>query len=181
MQVPLQFTIRDIPHTKELEQHIQQKAEKLDQFSECIISCQVNIEQTKKHQNQGKLYDTHINLNLPGKELASTHNENENLYVSIRDAFDDMHMQLESYMEKSHSKIKNHSSKLSGKIVRLIDGETYGFIEGTDGTEYYFNADSVAHPRFEHLSVGDAVYFIEHVGKEGLQAHRVSAHKHECF
>ena len=51
-------------------------------------------------QNTEKLFDTHIHLTLPNKELASTRNEEENIYASIRNAFDDMHMQIEAYMQK---------------------------------------------------------------------------------
>ena len=75
---------------------------------------------------------------------------------------------LKPICKKLHNKVKNHEPKILGKIVRLIDNQTYGFIEAIDGTEYYFSADSVVHPQFDQLAVGDEVHFIEYLGKEGF-------------
>ncbi|WP_280522012.1 hypothetical protein [Candidatus Coxiella mudrowiae] len=42
----------------------------------------------KRNQHQGKLYNVRINLTLPGKELIVNRNAEEDLYLSIRDAFE---------------------------------------------------------------------------------------------
>lgn len=72
-----------------------------------------------------------------------------------------------------HGQVKNHQPTLSGKVARLLNGEGFGFIESTDGTEYYFNAKNLTGDNFDKLSVGTPVHFIEFTGDEGLQAHRV--------
>lgn len=173
MQVPIQITLRDLPHSPAVEAHIKERAEKLQQFCSSIISCHVVVEFENKNQHRGKIHNTHITVTVPGKELVSTHNTNEDMYVSIRDAFDDMTRQLEGYV--AHLKQGNTSqTMLSGKIIRLFHADGFGFIEGLDGTEFYFNADHVIHPTFDKLTIGVPVHFImEETGYEGPQARRV--------
>ena len=43
MQVPIQITFRDIKHSAEVDEHIQEKADKLSQYADNIISCQVVV------------------------------------------------------------------------------------------------------------------------------------------
>ncbi len=44
VQQPLQITFRDIPHSENVEIVVREKAEKLDQYFEKIMSCRVMIE-----------------------------------------------------------------------------------------------------------------------------------------
>lgn len=173
MQQPVQITFKDLDQSDELTELIHEKTDKLQQFFENIISCHVVVEQTQKHKNQGKLNNVRINLGVPGKELIVTNNENENVYIAVRDAFDNLRRQLEDHARKTHGEVKPHAEIIHGKVVRLF--EDFGFIEGTDGTEYYFNQSNVVHPTFKQLAIGNSVRFIEAVGDDGLQAHRVSA------
>ena len=175
MQVPLQITIRDIEHSEFVEQKIRKKAEKLNFFSDQIISCHVVVEVTQDHKHKGKLYNVRINLTMPGKELAVNHNLQENLYMSIRDAFNDMTRQLEETTRRIHGEVKMHPDLLQGKIVRIFANDEFGFIATASGDEYYFNSDNVVHNRFHQLKVGAEVNFIEAMGDEGPQAHRVSS------
>ena len=179
MQVPLQITLRDIDHSDAIEQRIRKKAQKLTQYSDQIISCQVVLESTQRHKHQGKLHNVRINLTLPGKELVVNHNEAEDLYVGIRDAFDDMMRQVEEAMRIRHGEIKAHPELLQGEVVRLFREDDFGFIATPDGEEFYFNASNVVHPSFERLEVGTPVHFIEVMGDEGPQAHRVRARERQ--
>lgn len=172
MQV--QITLRDnIPHSPAIDAHIHEKVDKIQKFYNNITSCQVVIEHSNKKHHQGNLYNTRVIVAVPGKELISTHNDEENLYISIRDAFDDMTRQLESYVEHLQGQIKNHQPILHGKIARLFDADEFGFIVTPDGTEFYFNAYHLTHPSFDKLSVGMPVHFVEEMGNEGPQARRV--------
>src|SRR3990167_1325302 len=172
MQAPLQLTIRDIEHSNAIEQQLRKKAQKLNQYSDHIISCHTVVERTQSHQHTGKLYNVRINLTVPGKELFVNRNEQEDLYIAIRDAFDDMTRKLEEAMRKMNGEVKAHPDRIHGQVVRIFSD--YGFIEDGNGEEYYFNEFNVVHPRFEKLAVGDQVLFIVAMGGDGPQAHRVS-------
>lgn len=169
-----QVTIRDIPNSDALENHIQEKAQKLNQFHQRITSCHVVVEMPQKHKHQGKLFNVKVDISVPGKELVVTHKKNEDVYIAIRDAFNALARRLETYAQRQRGHVKNHEKKSHGEITRLFPEEGYGFIEGADGDERYFTAANVAFPRFKKLSVGDKVRFLTHVATRGLQAQRVT-------
>jgi ribosomal subunit interface protein len=176
MQQALRITFKDIPRSAAVETHIREHVDKLEQFSQGIISCSVVIEQPQRHQSQGKLFNIHIKLNVPGKELVATNNAQEDIYVSIRDAFDDMRKQLQTYKDQQKGQVKTHSEVLHGKIVRIFEEDGFGFIE-SNGDEYYFNSGNVVSPKFDKLEIGHEVSFIEELTGQGPQARRVTAKK----
>lgn len=178
MQVPLRVTIRDIPDSAAIEAKIEKKIAKLQQICQQIIGCHVMVEVPQKHKHQGKLFSARIDLTVPHKEIVVTRVVNEDLYVAIRDAFSAARRQLESHIRKQRQEVKNHAVPLQGQIVRLFPDQGYGFIDSPDGTEYYFHALNVAHPHFEHLTVGMRVEFLTMVGNDGLQATKVSSATH---
>ena len=172
MQVTPQITFRGLAHSEAIETHLHEKISKLQHFCHNIVSCHVVVEFANKNQHRGNLYDTHVTIAVPGRELISKINEDENMYTSIKSAFDDMTRQLESYVQQN-SEIKNHQPIVTGTIVRLFNGDGFGFIEKTDGAEFYFNATHLLSPEFHQLMVGLPVHFVEGMGTEGPQAHRV--------
>lgn len=174
MQKALQITFKDIPASPAIETQIREHVEKLEQFYQDIISCHVVIEQPQRHQSQGKLYNIHINVGVPGKELAVTHNLQEDLYVSMRDSFDNMRKQLQSHKEQIKGHVKSHSEVLHGKVVRIFEEDGFGFIE-SNGDEYYFNSGNVVSPKFDKLEIGHEVSFIEELTGQGPQARRVTS------
>ena len=88
MEVTLQITTRDMPHSEALESHIREKAEKLERFYPHIMSCRIVVELPHKHHHQGRQFDVHIHMTVPGGDLAVNRVANEDVYVAVRDAFD---------------------------------------------------------------------------------------------
>lgn len=97
MKTPLQITFRDIPHSDALDTHIRDKAQKLEQIFSDIVSCRVVVEQPAKHHQQGKPFNVRIDLGVPGSEIVVDRQENVDVYVALRDAFDAAKRQLEDY------------------------------------------------------------------------------------
>jgi ribosomal subunit interface protein len=176
MQVPIQITMREVEHSEAVEERIKSRAKKLDLFFDKITSCKVVIELHQGHRQTGQLYNVRINVLVPGKELIANRNEQDNLYKTIRDAFDDMERQVEDQARIMKGEVKTHTGVVSGEIVRLFDKDSFGFIEASStGEEFYFNADNVVHPKFKYLRVGMPVHFVEKMGDDGPRACRVSA------
>lgn len=69
MQLPLQVTFRHMETSEALLADIEKTAEKLDHFSDHIISCRVVIELPHQHHHQGKLFHVSIDLTVPGGEV----------------------------------------------------------------------------------------------------------------
>ncbi len=178
MQIPLQITFRHLPHSDALEARIREKAEKLERFSPRIMSCRVVVEEQRLHQHQGRLFNVRIDLHVPGHELVVNARNDEDVFVAVRDAFNDVRRQLEERARQIRGEVKTHPLEQHGRIARLSLAEGCGIIETADGRELYFSRENVASPAFEHLSAGTEVQFLEEMGGEGPQAKRVSAGKH---
>jgi len=178
MEMPLQITLRNVPHSPALDARIRDKMAKLEEFHPRITSCHVTVEEPSKHQHQGRQFAVHIDVRVPGREIAVTREHHEDVFVALRDAFDAAKRQLEDVVREKRGDVKSHDIPQHGKIVRLSVDEGYGFIETGDGREFYFSRENVVHPAFEHLEPGTPVQFIEELAAEGPQAKRVSAGKH---
>jgi ribosomal subunit interface protein len=111
MQVPLQITIRGFEHSDELERHIRDKADKLDEFFDRIVSCRVVVEVPHKHHHQGKQFNVRIDIGVPGSEIVVNHDHAEDVYVALRDGFDAAKRQLEDYARKIRGDVKTHQPK----------------------------------------------------------------------
>ncbi len=178
MQLPLQITFRGFPHSDAVEANIREKGSKLDQFYTHIMNCRVVVEARHHHHQQGNLYHVRIDLTVPGKELVVSrerHDEHahEDVYVAIRDAFDDAKRLLEDYARRQRGDIKAHEVPLHGKVIRLAPEEQYGFIGTPEGREIYFHENSVLGNAFDQLKIGDEVRFAEEPGERGPQASTV--------
>ncbi|WP_455197924.1 ribosome hibernation-promoting factor, HPF/YfiA family [Kaarinaea lacus] len=184
MQQPLQITFRDIPHSGSVEEVIREKAAKLDQYFEKIMSCRVTIESPHAHQHQGRLYHVTVDITVPGTELVASRSTDKNhahedVYVAIRDAFEAAKRQLKEYKDKLKKQVKSHEVPAHGLVTELVEGQDYGRIQTPDGRDIYFHRNSLVRGGYDDLEVGSEVRFIEESGEEGPQAstvHMVGKH-----
>ncbi len=175
--LPLDIIMRDIANSAAVEIKIRQKVEKLTSLFPRIEFCKVVVEQTTKHKHQGKLFNTNIELGVPGKRLVVNHKFDEDLYVVIRDAFAAMKRQIQHYAYQKRGYVKAHMEETLGQITRLF--EDYGFIEDMDGNEFYFSGNNVLHIEFNSLQVGDSVSFLasKTADTDSLQALHISVNR----
>lgn len=178
MQLPLQITFRHMEPSAAIEANIRERAEKLDQFCDHIMSCRVVVEPAHKHHHKGNLFHVRLDVTVPDGELVvkrdpGEHHAHEDAYVSIRDAFDAMRRQLEDYVRRRKGKVKTHAGPPHGHVARLAPAEDYGTIETPDGREIYFHRNSVINADFDTLDIGAPVWFSEEQGDHGPQASTV--------
>ena len=178
MKLPLQIRFLGMEPSDAVESAVRKKAEKLDRLCQDIMSCVVSIEQTHKHQHQGRPFAVRIDVRVPDHELSVARVHDEDAYVAVRDAFDDMNRQLEDVVRRRRGQEKLHATPLHGEVVRFGDEGKNGFIRTPDGDEYWFDAANCAGVPFEHLALGTEVQFIPEVAAQGRQAKRVSVGKH---
>jgi ribosome-associated translation inhibitor RaiA len=91
-----------------MDARILELAEKLDEFHPKITSCHVVVDEIDRHKNKGNLFDVRIALHVPGRELVATHQQHEDAYVAIGDAFDVMFRQLEDVARIQRGEVKRH-------------------------------------------------------------------------
>jgi ribosome-associated translation inhibitor RaiA len=128
MKLPLQVAFRHMDHSDAIEALVREKSAKLDEFSDHIMSCRVVIEPKGKHHLHGKLYEVHIDLIVPGEEVAVTrepdqHSEHEDIYVAVHDAFDVASRRLEDYVRRKRHDVKRCQQRFqSGTKTRFGPG-----------------------------------------------------------
>lgn len=180
MQLPLQITLRNMDHSETLDQHIREKALKLEEFYPNLMRCQVMVEEQRRHKQQGKLFNVRVHLTMLGGEIAVNRHRHEDAYVALRDAFDAVKRKLEGFARTQRHAVKAHEIPQHGHVMQLLSEEGYGFIETADGRRLYFGRENVVAPSFDQLEIGAEVQFLEEPGAEGLQAKRVTVGKHHA-
>lgn len=118
MKLPLEITFRNVVRTEEIEERIRAKAAKLDKFYDRITGCRVVVELPHSHHQKGNAYQVRIDLTVPGAELVVNHDkpnpEHEDLGIALRDAFNAMQRQLQSFAQRSNP-------SQSGAHMRITD------------------------------------------------------------
>lgn len=94
MDIPLQVTFRDLPHSPALDEKIREKAAKLQALSDRITRFRVTLERRHHHKRQGREYNVRIDLRVPEREIVVTHDHDEDVYIALREAFDAAERQL---------------------------------------------------------------------------------------
>src|SRR4051812_23812715 len=124
MQNPVQITFRHMDKEESVEEMILEKAKKLDQFADRIISCRVVVQPAGKHHRHGNLYEIHIDVTLPGQEIAvsrkpSDRSEHKMLTIAVNDAFDSARRQIEDYVRKLRHDVKVHNSFPHARVTEI--------------------------------------------------------------
>ena len=181
MQSDPTITFRNFDSSPAVEQKIMERIVDIEKFHPRIVSCDVVVEMPQKSKVSGREFEVHININVPGPDIhvsrSVSHSEaKENLDLAIGEAFSaarrilqDQDRGMDPHRTKHHAPIEH------GAIVRLFEGEGYGFIHSEDdGGEYYFSRESLTVDCWDKLGVGDRLKFRAEDGENGLYASNVS-------
>jgi ribosomal subunit interface protein len=179
MQNPLQVTFRNMEPSEAMEADVREKAAKLDEFYDQIMSCRVVVEAHHHSHHKGNLYHVRIHITVPGEKEIVVSREpmdkhaHEDAYIAIRDAFDAARRQLQDHAREIRQDVKQHEAVPHGRISKLVPEEDYGRIEGSDGSNIYFHRNSVVNADFDTLEEGMEVRFAVEQGDAGPQASSV--------
>ncbi|MGQ9426629.1 HPF/RaiA family ribosome-associated protein [Gilvimarinus sp. F26214L] len=183
MRPPLQITWHEIPQSDALEADIRSRTEKLSQYHDKIINCHVVVSAPHRQHRRGNHYSLRIIINVPGKEIVVTrdpgdNNAHEDMYVTIRDAFNAARRQLQDYARVQQGDVKEHDIPMPGTISKTFPDEGYGFLLSPEGDEVYFHRNALRNGDFNKLMEGMDVRYVEEMGYEGPQAKQVTLPKH---
>lgn len=179
MQIPLEVTFRNAERSDPVEAVVRERVDKLGQYFEHIISCRVTLEVPNRTPNYDVLnHRVSIEINVPGDQLVVSREPNaqdnfNDIYVTIRDAFDAAEQQLKSYSGRLQETRVLHEDSPYAVVDKMFLDKGYGFLMTLDGREIYFHENSVSSPGFDKLNKGDKVRFVEARGDEGPQASMV--------
>jgi ribosomal subunit interface protein len=105
MELPLQITFRDIPHSDAVEAYVRKRAEKLASPAVRITACHVVIESPHKHHRHGRHFRVLVDVSVPGSEVVVSRSpdeddSNEDIHAAIDEAFDRVNRRLDSYVRQ---------------------------------------------------------------------------------
>ncbi len=99
----------DMPTSEAVQARIRDRAGRLSRFSPDIQKCEIWIESPHGHHHKGPLYGIRIRLSVPGEEIdIHLQPKEDDVYVSIREAFDAARRKLEDYERRRRGKVKAH-------------------------------------------------------------------------
>ena len=176
MEKPLSITTHHFDLPAAVEAVIRDRAAQLEHFFPALVSCAILVQGPGRHHRTGEPFNVQIDLRVPGAEpFLINRQDDEDLEVAVRDAFDAADRRLEDFARIQRGKTKRHAPPQTGRIVRLFADEGYGFIETREepSRELYFHRNSLPKDDFEALKQGQAVRFHEEAGEKGPQASTV--------
>lgn len=114
MEIPLEITAHNFDLLDHMKDDIRDRVRKLEQYYDKIERCHVVVEVPHAHKSHGHEYNFRIRLTVPGDELITDRQSNEDFNVAARDAFDAARRQLEDYVRVRRGQTKRHESRPSG-------------------------------------------------------------------
>jgi putative sigma-54 modulation protein len=114
MTIPLELSFRNFDRSEFIENQVKVRVKRLELLSDEITSCHVVASAPHKHKTKGNHYEVHVEIRVPGAELAVTQNKgeseaHEDFHVVLRDAFDALERRLTEWKEKRRNDVKAHS------------------------------------------------------------------------
>ncbi|HYC01988.1 MAG TPA: HPF/RaiA family ribosome-associated protein [Azospirillaceae bacterium] len=180
MQSPLEIAFHNMDSNPGAETMIRERFEKLERLYDGLVGARVSVEAQHKQHRTGNVFDVHIVLMVPGHNNLVVSREpkkakekyaHPDLHTSIRDAFEAAERQLIEFKRQLRGEVKRHDFEVMGQIAQLADD--HGFLMTNTGGMLYFHRNSVINPRFEDLSRGDSVLYVEEMGDTGPTASKV--------
>lgn len=140
MILPVQITFRNVASTKEIEEQITARAQKLEKFYSPITSCRVLVEAPARHRQKGYLFHIRIDLTVPEGEFVvkraptlypreqdigderrrkqmETRSELKYLEVTIREAFHAARRRLQDYARRMRVDVKAHELMPQARVT----------------------------------------------------------------
>ncbi len=95
MKQPIQIIFRGLPASPALDAAARLRAGKLDRLCKDLVSCRVTIELLRGQSRLPRQYAVAIDLGFPNRGLSVNRVRNEDAYVALREAFDDIRRMLD--------------------------------------------------------------------------------------
>ena len=117
MKIPLEFIVRNMEKTQELEEIVAHEVAKLERVCGSLIRCRVVIEEHTKHPQGNCPYEIRIDVTLPPQqEIVVKREPNKNIHGTtvesiLRDAFDAVGRQVKRIVDRRHPKQREKRKK----------------------------------------------------------------------
>ncbi|RQR80025.1 MULTISPECIES: HPF/RaiA family ribosome-associated protein [Burkholderia] len=118
MKPPYELVFQGMPRSDALEAEAARHVSKLDRFRQDISHCRVNVVLDEKRDHQGKPFNIRIEITIPGHQLVSSKEHDEDVYVALRNAFGNVTRMLEDTGRKQRGRGKRHDEHPAGPATQ---------------------------------------------------------------
>src|SRR3974390_2025344 len=178
METPLQIEFEGFQASPELQAAIEKHIADLEGRFGRVTAGRVVVKGPSDHHQTGGQYHVSVRLALPdGREvnIGRTPNEDErysDLTFAVDNAFRRARRQLQDQARVMRGQTKQHENQPIGTVIRIDPSGEFGFLEGANGQEVYFNCNSVV-GGLSNIAQGTRVSYVEEMGEKGPQASTV--------
>ena len=119
----IEVTFRNMKTSEWLETEIRERAAKLEALCPDIVACRVMVDKPHHHKPAGRRFSVHIDLAVPGEEIAVSHSPHfrkqseDGLRKDIRSvvvhAFAAAKRQLQDYVRRRRHDVKGHTARIA--------------------------------------------------------------------
>lgn len=118
MKPPYELVFQGMPRSDALEAEAARHVSKLDRLRQDISHCRVNVVLDEKRDHQGKPFNIRIEITIPGHQLVSSKEHDEDVYVALRNAFSNVTRMLEDTGRKQRGRGKRHDEHPAGPATQ---------------------------------------------------------------
>jgi cold shock CspA family protein len=178
MQTPAQIEFEGVQSSPQLQASIDQHLAELESRFGRLTAGRVVVKGPGERHQTGGRYQVSIRLALPdGREVnvGRTPKQDEryaDLTFAIDNAFRRARRRLQDQARLMRGDVKQHENQAIGTIVQIDTSGKFGFLEGADGQQVYFNYNSVLDGASD-IAQGTRVSYVEEMGEKGPQASTV--------
>ena len=178
MQTPAQIEFDGVQASPELQAAIDQHIAELERHFGRVTAGRVVVRSPGHRHQTGGQYHVSVRLALPdGREvnIERTPKKDErysDLTFAVDNAFRRARRQLQDQARVMRGQTKQHENQTIGTVIRIDPSGEFGFLEGANGQEVYFNCNSVVGD-LSNIAQGTRVSYVEEMGEKGPQASTV--------
>jgi cold shock CspA family protein/ribosome-associated translation inhibitor RaiA len=178
LQTPAQIEFEGVQSTPELQASIERHIAELESRFGRVTAGRVEVKGPSDRHHTAGQYRVSIRLALPdGREvnIGRTPKQDEryaDLTFAVDNAFKRARRRLQDQARLMRGQAKQHENQPIGTVVRIDPSGEFGFLEGADGQEVYFNRNSVLDGA-SNIAPGTRVSYVEELGEKGPQASTV--------
>jgi ribosomal subunit interface protein len=172
MDLPFEFSLRDVHRTERLDALIARRVAKLERMFTHVVGCRLDVERVPYGSEHNSAYRVRVEVWVPNGTLVSTRDTrgarwNEDVTTAVREAFDKAQRQLADYKHRLHGVVKASAGPPVALISRVYPEDGYGFLRTEDGRELYFHENALLDATLRQVHVGDEARFAESDDESG--------------
>lgn len=164
---------RNLDSSPAVEEIVARRIEALERISDRITGIDVTIEAPQKRKLHGRVFRVHLNLHVPGPDLAvsrevSQGSARDDVLLAVNRAFSAAEKALKKQKKTMAAvEVKHHPPVLHGEITAIEPELGYGYVRADDGREVYFQRDGLTSDDWDRLGTGTRLRFREMEGEKG--------------